>query len=189
MTLQNKTLGFSFLILFGVVLSWQSSRLGIDVTPTNLSMASLLLVGFSYSILLAIPFVPAIEIGILLMVLFGKSGILAAYLATIVGLNLSYWVGRFLSRGALPNWLIQAQMKTSQILQKLDGKANYYPEVGLILLFNLPSNSLIGGGGGIAMVAGVTKMISPLGFFATQALACAPLPLLLWLGIVSIESL
>ena len=46
------------------------------------------------------------------------------------------------------------------------------------LALNLPGNTLVGGGGGIAMVAGLSGLVSPLGFLVTVAVAVAPIPLL-----------
>jgi hypothetical protein len=52
----------------------------------------------------------------------------------------------------------------------------------LAAAFNLPGNSLIGGGGGIALVAGMSGLYGTAPYVATVALAVAPVPLLLWLA-------
>ena len=46
---------------------------------------------------------------------------------------------------------------------------------------NLPGNFLIGGGGGIALIAGVSKLYSVTGFVLTSAIAVAPVPLAVYL--------
>lgn len=46
------------------------------------------------------------------------------------------------------------------------------------LTFNLPGNTLLGGGGAIALAAALSGMVSIPDFLATVALALAPLPLL-----------
>lgn len=51
-----------------------------------------------YAVLLEIPYVPGFELGLLLIVYYGKPGILMAYLCTIVGLNLAFFVGKLVSR-------------------------------------------------------------------------------------------
>jgi len=42
---------------------------------------------------------------------------------------------------------------------------------------NLPGNILIGGGGGISLIAGASRLFSLPGFLTTIALAVSPLPL------------
>jgi uncharacterized membrane protein YdjX (TVP38/TMEM64 family) len=44
------------------------------------------------------PFVPGVELGVLLMCVFGKEGIVFVYLSTIVGLNLAFVMGRFVPK-------------------------------------------------------------------------------------------
>ena len=47
----------------------------------------------------------------------------------------------------------------------------------LALLVNLPGNSLIGGGGGILLAAGLSRLFQPVAVALTMLLATAPLPL------------
>jgi len=51
----------------------------------------------------------------------------------------------------------------------------------LALLINLPGNSLIGGGGGILLVAGPSRLFSLPALVVTLILATAPVPLAVWL--------
>ncbi|MCP1169307.1 hypothetical protein NHG85_12380, partial [Limimaricola sp. ASW11-118] len=58
----------------------------------------------------------------------------------------------------------------------------------LALLINLPGNSLIGGGGGILLAAGLSRLFRPAPVLLTLVLATAPVPLLLMIvgpGILS----
>ena len=48
----------------------------------------------------------------------------------------------------------------------------------LALSFNLPGNTLLGGDGGIALAAGLSRLYSTTGFLATVMIAVAPVPLL-----------
>jgi hypothetical protein len=48
------------------------------------------------------------------------------------------------------------------------------------VLINLPGNMLVGGGGGIALVAGMTRLFSWPAFLLTVAVAVAPVPLLIY---------
>ena len=47
-----------------------------------------------------------------------------------------------------------------------------------MVLLNMPGNSLVGGGGGIAFVCGMSGKFSLAGFAAAVAIAVAPVPLL-----------
>jgi hypothetical protein len=49
--------------------------------------------------------------------------------------------------------------------------------LALAVAFNIPGNYLVGGGGGIALMAGVSRLYSVPGFLFTIALSVAPVPL------------
>ena len=55
--------------------------------------------GFLYVLLLSLPFVPGVELGVLLMCVFGKEGIVFVYFATIAGLSLAFLMGCLLPKG------------------------------------------------------------------------------------------
>jgi hypothetical protein len=54
------------------------------------------LLALAYAVALAMPFVPGMELGLLMMVAFGTVGVLVVYTATIIGLTMAYMVGRLL---------------------------------------------------------------------------------------------
>ena len=49
------------------------------------------------------------------------------------------------------------------------------------VLLNLPGNALIGGGGGIAFIAGFSRLYAPMLTLVTFAVAVLPVPLTVWL--------
>lgn len=51
----------------------------------------------TYIVLLAIPFLPGIEVGLMLMAMLGTKGIVIIYLSTVLSLSLSFLFGRLLS--------------------------------------------------------------------------------------------
>jgi len=51
--------------------------------------------------------------------------------------------------------------------------------LALAVLFNLPGNMLIGGGGGIALIAGMSGLYRSTNYFITVTLAVAPVPLII----------
>ena len=54
--------------------------------------------------------------------------------------------------------------------------------LGLIAALNLPGNAFIGGGGGIALVAGISRLFGFPLFVLAVALAVAPVPLIFYLS-------
>lgn len=138
-----------------------------------------------YALLLALPFVPAMEIGLLIMAAFGKWGAVGAYLATVAGLNLAYGLARawprtgVIDRQRLPAPLQQAMQYLGRHLPH-----PFLPAATLALLLNLPGNTAIGGGGGIALLYGASRALSWPRFAATVAVATAVLPALVFVGLL-----
>lgn len=175
------------LAVHGSAPAWLPGRDTTD--PVALLTASLL-----YALLLAVPFVPSVEIGLLIMVLFGKAGAISAYLATVVGLNLAYGIGLVLRRRIsrttgdpthpyLPGGIA---CRVTRLIEQLPQGS---PIIALALLLNMPANTLLGGGGGIALVYGATRALPWPVFAATVACATSVIPMLFLLGLVSAEKL
>jgi hypothetical protein len=151
-----------------------------------------------YAVLLAIPFFPGIEIGLSLLIAHGSAAALPVYAATICGLLIAYGIGVLLSDkvsckfmmklGLTRACLFVDEIKLMNREQRLHRLQQALPEwagrwflghrsIVLALLLNLPGNSLIGGGGGIAMLAGLSRTFSTMQFVLTIALATLPVPL------------
>lgn len=151
-----------------------------------------------YAGLLAIPFFPAFEVGLCLMGLFGSDGIAVVYLATVGGLCTSYWIGSSaLGRAtAVRNsqttleqarGLIESRSWHRRIGRALSTRAMSSPAVALAVLLNMPFNSVLGGGGGIALAYGASGKLSIGRFAAVVAAATLPLPALLYFGVVQLQ--
>ena len=151
----------------------------------------------------AIPFVPGLEIGLGLIVIFGARMAVVVYACLVVALTVSFLVGRFVSAtrvaalfghlglGKARDLVLQVSPLDAQ--ERLDFMTARLPDkwasifvryryLALIFLFNLPGNSVIGGGGGIAFTAGLSGMFSPPAFLLSLALAAIPIPLLVILS-------
>lgn len=155
-----------------------------------------------YALLIAIPFVPGIEIGLMVLATGGAGIAPFVWLATASGLTLAYVVGckvpyRWLHRVLLDLHLIRAcrmmeefqalpfQERASYVTAKLPRRylewIVRYRYVHLALLINVPGNSIIGGGGGIAFISGLSGVFrTPLAIL-TLFTATAPVPLAIWL--------
>ena len=151
----------------------------------------------------AIPFVPGLEIGLGLIVIFGASMAALVYGCLVVALVVSFLVGRFVAAARVAAAFdhfgldkardlvlqlspLDAQQRldfmTARLPNKWAAKFVRYRYAALIVLFNLPGNSVIGGGGGIAFTAGLSGMFSFPAFLLSLAVAAVPVPLLVIFG-------
>ena len=121
------------------------------------------------------------------MVLFGAPGAAGAYLATCTGLAGAYLIGRRL-RGTGPLRWINLPPRYSARLRAITARlpAGLLPVVSLATLLNMPGNTALGGGGGIAMADGAGRLLSAPAFLATVALATGVLPLTFVTGLVGL---
>jgi hypothetical protein len=186
---------------FHLLLGWSRTQLetgsnGLAAMMPALFMGLLLL----YALLIALPFVPGIEIGLALMMAEGPQAAPWVYLATLLGLALAFAAGASLPYALLRNWLVDLRLvRICRLLDRLEpldrdarlallvdhapnwlGPLTRFRHLVLALLVNLPGNALLGGGGGILFLAGFSRLFSTLPTIATLAVAVAPVPLLVW---------
>ncbi|MEW9921253.1 hypothetical protein AB2B41_16700 [Marimonas sp. MJW-29] len=161
----------------------------------RLVMGSLVL----FVVTAAIPFVPGAEIGFALLLMFGGKASPIVYAGMVGALVLSFSIARFVplhSLARLSFWLrlrrtasfVDALAKTPRherpkmISEKLNSRLSHLAVrnryVVLALLLNLPVNSVIGGGGGLAFMAGLSGIYSFWAFLITVLIAVAPFPLM-----------
>lgn len=153
---------------------------------------------FAYVVLLAIPFVPGAEIGFALLTAFGASIAPLVYVATVVSMMLAYTVGRLLPATTLVRLLSLLRMRRAAELvgraaalppedrlalflegapPRTVGLALRHRYVALAVIVNVPGNSVIGGGGGIMMLAGLSGIFAPVQTILAVAVAVSPVPL------------
>ncbi len=200
---------WAFLLVLGHQLSHQGfHELQSLLTSSGyeIGILALAMSGIAYLLLLALPFVPGVELGLLIMVFFGRDGVIAAYLATIGGLCLAYtaawllpnqmtsrWVTRLgLSDAAEdPGAAINGMVANATVAGRLAGKFGSFlldhRYLTLAACLNLPGNSVLGGGGGIAFLSGLSGQFHWGRFILTVVLATAPIPLLVLSGLVPLE--
>ncbi len=196
-----KVLLFVCLIVLGNFLArWLVDRLDFEITPGNEPIVHRVIVVsmIAYAILMAIPFVPGVEIGLAVLMILGPKIAALVYLCTLAALSLSFIVGRLIPERMLINFLRDLRFhKTSRLLAQLEGLDSQqrlslmldrspkrfiplllrYRYLALMAAVNLPGNIVIGGGGGIALMAGLSRLFSPSVFILTVAIAISPVPL------------
>jgi len=197
--------------VFLVLATWGAhmirDALNLQIRPDNEQQVhrAIMLGSAAYVGLLALPFVPGAEIGLAMLAAFGPSIAPLIYITTVASMMLAYIVGRSLPIGALERLLSFLRMrraaalvaraaplsKEERIAMLLDGQSKRalklglrYRHIALALAVNTPGNSIIGGGGGIMMMAGLSGIFSPLPTFLTIAVAVSPVPLaVMFLGL------
>lgn len=198
-----KILLIACVIILGNYLSnWVIERLDFDITPVNEPTVHRIIITsmITYSILMAIPFVPGAEIGLAVMMILGPKIAPLVYLCTILSLFLSFMVGRLIPDQSLINFLkglhlskassLLAELKDLDPQQRFDLLIERSPKrfvpfllkhryLALFVIINAPGNIVIGGGGGIAMSAGLSRIFTPSLFLLTIIIAVSPIPLFL----------
>ena len=181
--------------------------LQLEIRPGNEEMVhrAIMIGAAAYVGLLAMPFVPGAEIGIALLTGFGASIAPLVYVCTVAAMMLAFAVGRFLPINALEQVLRTVRMrraadlvaraaplsKDERVAMLLEGQSSRvirlalrYRYVAIAIAINTPGNSIIGGGGGIMIIAGLSGIFSPLSTFLTVILAVSPVPLaVIFLGL------
>ncbi|MCK4861569.1 MAG: hypothetical protein KAS85_06630 [Rhodobacteraceae bacterium] len=162
---------------------WIGQRLKMEITPENESVifGATVIAIILYALLISLPFVPGVEIGIGLMVMFGTPMAIPVYISTIIGLTLGFFIGRlvpekvlcgcfdFLGMTRVSNMLRDlARKPVSERMNMLVERAPSrivpfllrHRYIAIAVSFNIPGNSVIGGGGGIAFMAGLSRLFS-----------------------------
>lgn len=151
----------------------------------------------AYALLLAIPFVPGIELSLGLLAAFGSAVAFQVYLATVVAFVFAYALGRlvppamlsafFRSIGLMSAHRLVARLRPLPQKERLallieQAPRRFVPAllryryVALVVAFNLPGNAILGGGGGIALLAGLSGLFSFPKYLIAASVAALPVP-------------
>lgn len=180
---------------------WISLRLKDEITPENQSaiFGVTVFAIILYALLIALPFVPGVEIGIGLMIMFGTPMAIPVYLSTVIGLCLGFFIGRLVPEKTLCGCFdFLGLSRISQMLRNMSSKpvkermellvvrapSRLVPfllrhrYIAIAIAFNIPGNSVIGGGGGIAFMAGTSRMFSFPLFLLAVAIGVSPVTIM-----------
>lgn len=152
----------------------------------------------AFVVLAAIPFVPGAEIGFALLLLFGGQIAPLVYFGMIGALTLAFFTAKIVPATALARvleWLglnkaasFVTDLESAAPNDRLDQFLSVVPStlgknlhrhrhVLLAVVLNVPGHSLLGGGGGLAFIAGASRLYSFWAFLAVIICAVAPVPL------------
>jgi hypothetical protein len=205
----NRFLKISLLVGFLVSVNYGGSlvveQINFQVWPEHehLMITALWFAIVVYVLWMALPFVPGIELGLALMVLLGTRGVVLVYFCTLMSLSLSFTIGRLIPLNTFARFLGWLHLYKSQDLvlqleplnseEKLDFLLSSAPSkiipflvkhryLMIAIALNLPGNALIGGGGGIGLISGMSRLYPFPKYILLVSLAITPLPLLLLAG-------
>jgi len=194
---------FVCLIIAGNYLSqWILDSLDFEITPVNESTVHHIIIFsmIAYIVLMAIPFVPGAEIGLGFMMILGPKIVPLVYLCTLASLFLGFMIGRFIPEKKIAKLLQDVNLRKASLLmtelEGLDSQRRFdlllerspavlvpfllkYRYLALLIFINTPGNIVIGGGGGIAMSAGMSRLFTTPRYLLTIAIAVSPIPLFL----------
>lgn len=192
----------AFIVCVNFFVQWLEYQLAIEVRPSNEHVIHRIIITslFAYTLLIAIPFVPSIEVGLGLILILGADLAPLVYLCTVVGLSSSFLIGSLIPESTLQKFLkdlsltkasrlveTMRSMDTDQRLSLLVSRApaRFVPTLlrhrylAIAVALNIPGNTLIGGGGGISLAAGMSRLFRLWRFLLVLAIAVAPVPLVI----------
>lgn len=174
-----------------------------ELRPMNEPMIHRMVMGalVLFVVMAAIPFVPGAEIGFGLLLMFGGQASGIVYAGMVGALLLSFTVARFVPLSLLSQLTaslrlagaarffdllasMPAEERSRFITDRLDGQfsstllKNRY--LALAILLNVPGNSLLGGAGGLAFMAGISGLYRFWPYLLSVLIAVAPIPLIFY---------
>ena len=192
-----------FVLVVHWLLSWTMDQIDNNGEKSQSFMLTtiIVLLLLALAALMAIPFVPGVEIAITLVILKGPVIAPFVYLATLFGLILAFLVGRLTPYPVLQRFFADfgmaraaslldrlAPLDTAARLAILQDRlpqfmrplAKNWRYLFLALVLQIPGNSVISGGGGISLMAGISRLFGVKGTIFTFILAVAPIPLFIY---------
>lgn len=192
----------AFIVCVNYFAQWLGHLLEVEVGPSNEHIVHRIIITsvLVYALLIAIPFVPSVEVGLGLILILGAELAPLVYMFTIIGLSLSFIVGLLIPEASLQKFLEDLSLaRASRLVERMSAlskedrlallvshaPAKFIPTlvrhryVAVAIALNIPGNTLIGGGGGIALVAGMSRLFGFWPFLITLTIAVAPVPLLI----------
>jgi hypothetical protein len=151
-----------------------------------------------YVLLMMLPFVPGAEIGLGLLVMFGSKIAPLVYGGTVLALMLAFLLGRLVPQRTIIEIFETFRLRRAgDLLRRLEPLGSQqrlelllqgastrvvpfllrHRFLALAVMLNIPGNTLIGGGGGICLAAGFSRLFSLPAYALTVVIAVSPVPL------------
>jgi len=183
---------------------WLAHQINFQLYPRHEPYLHYVILGSFglYILLMTLPFMPGIEIGLTLMLFLGSKGVILVYCCTLIALSISYLIGQRIPLQQLAKFLDWLHLKKARdlilemeslspgereaILHK-KAPAKFVPHLlnhrylAIALLLNLPGNAVVGGGGGIGLIVGMSGLITYTRYLLTIAVSVSPVPIVIFL--------
>lgn len=182
--------------------NWVTGQFNAYLTPTTEpALHQMIMTAMAvYVLLMMLPFVPSVEIGFGLMMMLGPKIVPLVYAGTVLALTLAFLIGRLVPQRTIIDVFETVRLKRAADLLNqlipLDSEARLefllqnastrvvpfllrHRFLALAVALNLPGNAIIGGGGGICLVAGFSRLFTFPKYALAVALAVSPVPLIL----------
>ncbi len=188
------------LLLFCFLAVWVTQFLHHQIWPLNIgdSPKVIVLLFVAYVICMILPYLPAIELGLILLAILDIQGVLLLYPTTVLALLISHLIGRLIPVSVLKRLLRFFRFERASELLCAHGECDETRQVSLLIehapkrfipyllnhrycvfavAINTPGNMIIGGAGGIAMMSGMSRVFGTGKFLVTTMIAVLPLPI------------
>ncbi|MDH3411653.1 MAG: hypothetical protein OEM98_04115 [Gammaproteobacteria bacterium] len=205
LTLAKLSILVLVIVVANIAAWWLIDRIELRIWPEHMEIVdrAVLISLILYICLMATPFIPGVEIGLALMTMLGPKGILVTYACTLVALSISFGIGRLIPPNTLIVFLQWLHLARAAALVKnfyglqTEDRLNYLAErlptrtlpallkrryLVLAVLLNVPGNAVIGGGGGLAMMAGMSRLYSFPTYLLLISVAILPGPIVVMLS-------
>ena len=183
--------------------NWVMEQLSGHLTPSTEPMLHRLIMTATavYILLMMLPFVPGVEIGLGMIATLGPKIAPLVYVSTVLALSLSFLIGRLVPQErVIRAFRIVRLNRAAELLRNVHDLAPEerlgfilaqtssrfvplllrYRFIALMIALNIPGNAVIGGGGGISLIAGFSRLFPFHSFLIAVAIAVAPVPLFLF---------
>ena len=191
----------AIMLLFFMVGAWSNDYLHSQLWPINLEQTQMLIgcLILAYAVCMMLPFMPAIELGLLLLAMLDIQGVVWLYLVTVLALTASYGMGRLIPVSMLKKLFQYLHFQRASDLLCSAGECGEKEQINRFIeqapkrlipfllrhrycvfavAINTPGNMIIGGAGGIAMMSGFSRIYGFGRFVLTVLIAVSPLPIL-----------
>ena len=183
---------------------WMAHQINFQLYPRHEPYLHLVILGSFglYILLMTLPFMPGIEIGLTLMLFLGSKGVILVYFCTLIALSISFLIGQRIPLQKFAKFLGWLHLgKSRDLILEMEplspdervailhkkAPAKIVPHLlnhrylGIALLLNLPCNAVIGGGGGIGLIIGMSGLITYTRYLVTIAVSISPVPIIIFL--------
>lgn len=187
------TMGLMAFLAMHQLFAWTEGQGDTLQLPMRLAVLAL------YAVLIAVPFVPSFQLSMAFMILQGPDQVWWIYGATVTGFYVPFLIGWLIPPRHLIRWLSnlglhkiaalvadthalpfrdRLMLMTDMSPKWIKPLVNKWRYAAFFVALNFPGNVVIGGAGGILMVAGMSRLFAPLVILCIIAFCLCTIPII-----------